>query len=151
MIRPMKLAALSAIILVMAAAPAAAEPTIDEAVTEAQRVLDDPRNGEVVSSIMDTLTDAFLNLPAGEIEAATEGRVATAQEKKLTIRDIARRDDPQFETKLKGRLAQSGPAIRQSMKSLAASLPALAKSFEDAGKAIERMKANMPDPNYPKR
>jgi len=142
---------LAAVPLLCAAPAAAAEPTIDEAVNQAQRVLDDPRNGEVVTSIMDTLTDAFLNLPVGDIQAASEGRVATPEEKRLTVRDIARRDDPQFEARLKSQLAQSGPALRQSMHSLSAALPALAKSFEDAGKAIERMKANMPDPTYPKR
>ena len=79
---PMKLTITTFVALVplLAATPALAEPTIDEAVTQAQRVLDDPRNEQVVSSIMDSLTDAFLNLPAGEIEAASQGRVATAQE-----------------------------------------------------------------------
>ena len=144
-------AVIAAIPLLVATPAAAAEPTIREALSQAQSVLDDPRNEKVMNSIMNVLTDALLDLPVGEIEAATQGRAATPAEKKLTVRDVARRDDPEFEAKLKGRLAQSGPAIRQSMKSLAASLPALAKSFEDAGKAIERMKANMPDPTYPKR
>jgi hypothetical protein len=142
---------IAAVPLLCAAPASAADPAIDDAVAQAQRVLDDPRNEQVVTSIMDTMTDALLNLPVGEIEAATQGRVASPEEKRLTVRDIARRDDPQFEAKLKSRLAQSGPALRQSMRSLSAALPALAKSFEDAGKAIERMHANMPDPTYPKR
>lgn len=118
---------------------------------EVGRVLDDPRTEQKLAGMIDAMTDAFLNLPVGEIEAAANGRTATAGEKRLTVRDFGRRDDPQFENKLRGRIGQSLPALRQGMKSLSAALPALVRSVEDASSAIERATANLPDPTYPKR
>ncbi|MEO6433520.1 MAG: hypothetical protein ABIO29_06050 [Sphingomicrobium sp.] len=147
----MRCALLILAIAVVAAAPAAAEPTISESIADAQRMLDDPRNEKLFSSVMSALSDALLDMPVGEIKAATEGRVATAEEKRLTVRDIARREDPAFEAKMRDGVAKSAPALRQSMKALSASLPALAKSAEALGRSIERLGANLPDPTYPKR
>lgn len=140
--------ALLAVPLLAAAPPPAAG---GDAIASVQQALDDPRTEARFGQIVQALSDAVLNLRVGEIQAAAEGRPATAAERKLTVRDVARRDDPQFESKLKRQLAQSVPALRQSMRALSASLPAIAKSFEDAGAAIERATTNLPDPTYPKR
>lgn len=143
--------------LVLADSPAAAAPpapplpTVDQAVAQAQQALDDPRTEQAMSGTIESLTGAFLNLPVGELQAAAEGRTATAAEKRLTVRDVARRDDPNFEANLRQQIAESGPAIRRGMKSLSTALPALVKSFKEAGAAIERATANLPDPTYPKR
>ena len=143
---------LSAAPLLAAAAPAFAQPAAQEDVgSEIQRVLDDPRTGQTMSKSIDAMTDALLNLPVGELKAVADGRPVTPADKKLTVRDFARRDDPQFEAKLRGQLAEALPKVRQSMKVLAASLPALVKSFEEAGAAIERATANLPSPTYPRR
>ena len=133
------------------ATPAAAEPTIGETIADAQRMLDDPRNEQLIKSIGPALADALLAMPVGDLKAAVEGRAATPQEKQLTVRDIARREDPNFEVKVREGLAKSGPAFRQSMKALSASLPALMKSAEELGRSVERLGANIPDPTYPKR
>ena len=37
------------------------------------------------------------------------------------------------------------------MKALNVALPAMMKALDDAGRAIDRAAANMPDPTYPKR
>ena len=143
---------LSAAPLLAAAAPALAQPAPQEDVSsEIQRVLDDPRTDQTMSQSLDAMTDALLNLPVGELKAIVDGRRVTDADKRLTVRDLARRDDPQFEAKLRGQLATTLPKVRQSMKSLAASLPALVKSFEEAGAAIERATANLPSPTYPRR
>lgn len=140
-------------LLMAAAAPPAPEPSAADAVGEIQRALDDPRTEQKFSAMARSLTDALLNLPVGELAAAAaaDGRTPTAADRKLTVRDIARRDDPGFEEKLRGQVDGSGPAIRKSMKSLSAALPALVKSFKEAGAAIERATANLPDPSYPRR
>lgn len=141
----------AAIAISALAAPAAAEPSLDEAVAEAQRLLDDPRHAETLQSMIDALSGAMLDVKVGEIQAAAQGRAATPAEKNLTVRDVAGKGDPQFEAKLKQKMAQSAPALRQSMRALSASLPALAKSVEQLGKSMERLGANLPDPTYPKR
>ena len=138
--------------LVIAAAPV---PTADtataQAVSEVQRALDDPATGQKMTATAQALSDALLDLPVGEVEAALNGRTASPADKHVTVRDLARRDDPNFEANLRRQVAESGPAIRRGMKSLSAALPALIRSFHDAGAAIERATANLPDPSYPRR
>ena len=143
---------LAAAPLLAAAAPALAQPAPPEDVAgEIQRVLDDPRTEQTMSASIDALTDALLNLPVGELKAIADGRTPTVADKRLTVRDLARRDNPQFEAKLRGQLADTLPKVRQGMKSLTSALPALVKSFEEAGAAIERATANLPSPTYPRR
>jgi hypothetical protein len=128
------------------AAPAPARPQ-----AEVQRALNDPAMADRLANMMQALSKAFLNLPVGEVQAAVEGRAPTAAEKKLTVRDLGRRDDPNFERNLERQVARSGPMIRQSMKVLSDSIPAMMKSLEDVQESIERAAANMPDPTYPRR
>jgi len=67
------------------------------------------------------------------------------------VRELGRRDDPNFERNLQRRMADAKPMIEASQKALAEALPAMIKSMEEAGKALERAAANMPDPTYPRR
>ena len=149
--RDMVLVTGAAMLALSAPAAAAPEPSVGDAIKDAQRILDDPRNERLMKSLMSAVSDSLLAMPVGEVKAAAEGRSATTEEKRLTVRDLARRDDPQFETKLRDGLAKSGPALKQSMKALSASLPALAKSVEELSRSMERLGANLPDPTYPKR
>lgn len=140
--------------LVIAAAPVpTADTSTAQAVSEVQRALDDPATGQMMTATAtaQALSDALLDLPVGEVEAALNGRMASPADKHVTVRDLARRDDPNFEANLRRQVAESGPAIRRGMKSLSAALPALIRSFHDAGAAIERATANLPDPSYPRR
>ena len=43
---------------------------------------------------LQALSKALLDLPVGEVEAAIEGREPTAAERKLTVRELERRNDP---------------------------------------------------------
>jgi hypothetical protein len=141
--------------LALCAGPALAQaprpaPPVPPAV-EMQQRLNDPAMADRLTKMMQALSKAFLDLPVGEVQAAVEGRAPTAAEKKLTVRDLGRRDDPNFERNLQRQVAQSGPMIRQSMKALSDAIPAMLKGLEDVQESIERAAANMPDPTYPKR
>ena len=113
--------------------------------------LTDPAMADHLARTMDGLTDALLDLKVGELQAAAEGRKATAAERRLTIRDIERRKDPDFDRKLRRQVSEARPRIAQGMKALSDALPAVMKALDDAGRAIDRAAANMPDPTYPKR
>lgn len=113
--------------------------------------LTDPRTAEKLDRTMQAMTNALLDLPVGEIRAAIEGRKPTAADKRLTVRDLGRRDDPNFERNLRRQVAEAGPKIAQSMNALSDAMPAIAKALDDAGRAIDRAAANLPDPTYPKR
>ena len=141
-------ASLTALPLLMVAAPVAAQSAPPGPPPQAvQRALNDPAMVDKLSNAMEALSDAFMNLPVGEVQAAVEGRRATPQEKRLTVRDVARRDHVDVQRQI----AEAKPMIRQSLKALSQTLPAMMKSVEDAREALDRAAANMPDPTYPRR
>jgi len=126
----------------MIATPAAAQ-TRQQPVQNIQRALNDPAMADRLTNVMQSLGNAMLDLPIGEIQAAAEGRTPTVADKRRRVRDV--------EPDLQQRVAQTGPIIRQSMKALGEALPAVVQSLEQAQRSLERAAANMPDPTYPKR
>ena len=133
------------------ATPAAASPKDEPEFGEVMRTLNDPRMADQFATMAQALSKALLNMPVGEIQAAIEGRPATAADKRLTVRDIGRADDPNFEKNLERQIAAAKPAIQSSMKAMASALPAMTKAMEGAAEAMERAMTNMPSPTYPKR
>ena len=137
---------LTALALLGAAAPVAAQTPAPSPPQEVERALD-PAMADRLTNAMEALSDALMNLPVGEVQAAVEGRAPTAQERKLTVRDVARRDH----VDVRRQIAETKPMIRQSMKALSTALPAMMKSLDDMQQALDRAAANMPDPTYPRR
>jgi hypothetical protein len=113
--------------------------------------LTDPRVADRLANAVQAVSKALLDLPVGEVQAAVEGREPTPADKKLTVRDLGRRDDPNFDRDFRRQIAQARPVIEHGMKALNTALPAVMKALDDAGRAIDRAAANMPDPTYPKR
>ena len=138
------------ILLTASPALAQAAPTPPET-AQIERALNDPAMADRLTNAMQVMSKAFLDLPAGEVQAALEGRRATPAEKRMTVRDMARRDDPNFDRNFQRHIAQSGPMIRQSMRAMSQALPAMMQGLTQAQHALERAAANMPDPTYPKR
>ncbi len=128
----------------LAQAPAAPAPQVPPQLT-------DPAMADRIADTMQTLSKSFLDMPVGELQAAVEGRKPTPADKKLTVRDLGRRDDPNFERNLRLQMAQAKPMIQQSMKALADALPSMMQGLKQAQQSLERAAANMPDPTYPKR
>ena len=127
-------------------APATAAP---ETIT-IPRELTDPAMADRLARMMQAMSKAFLEIPVGEIEAAAEGRPATRADRRRTVRQIGRAEDPDFERDLQRQIANSKPMIEASMKALAAALPAMMKGLSEAGRELEKATANLPSPNYPK-
>jgi hypothetical protein len=113
--------------------------------------LTDPATVERLTLTMQALSRALLDVRIGGIEAALEGRDATLREKHMTVGDLARRNDPDFDRHLQQRMANVGPQIQRSVKAINRALPEMMKSVEDAQRSLDRAIANMPDPTYPKR
>jgi hypothetical protein len=133
--------------LLICGTPALAQP----AATEVPPQIADPALTEKLANTAQALSRAVLDLPVGEIQAAVEGREPTAADKRLTVRDLARRDDPAFELKLREQIAEAKPRIEQSMKVVADAWPSVVQGLKQAQRSLERAAANMPDPTYPKR
>ena len=139
--------------LALIAAPALAQQPAAAATEQVQipPELADPKMADRLADMMQVLSKALLELPAGEIKAAAEGREPTEHDKGVTVRDLGRRDDPNFERNLERQIAEAKPMIRQSMKALVEALPAMMKGLSEASQSLERATANMPRPDYPKR
>ena len=113
--------------------------------------LTDPATAQKLSNVMQVLSSAVLDLRVGEMQAAIEGRQATPAERNVTVRDMARRDDPDFDRHFQQKMANVGPMMQQSMKALNQAIPPMMEGLGQARQALERAIANLPDPNYPKR
>jgi len=130
--------------LLMIATPAAAQSR-PQPVQDIQRALNDPAMAERMTNVMQSLSNAMLDLPVGEVQAAVEGRTPTVADKRRTIRDL----EPDLDVRRK--ISQARPMIQQSMKALGEALPGIVQSLQQAQRSLERAAANMPDPTYPKR
>ena len=133
--------------LLLAAAPAMAQPVPPQLPPE----LTDPRTAQKLTNAMQALSRAFLDVRVGEVTAALEGRPATPSERRMTVRDMARRDDPDFDRRMEQQISNVGPTMQRSMNALNQALPAVMQSLTDAQKSIERAVANIPNPTYPRR
>jgi hypothetical protein len=136
--------------LLLCAAPAVAQ-TAPAPALQVPPQLNDPATADRLARAMQALSKAFLNLPAGEVEAALEGRQPTAKEKKMTVRDMGRADNPDFDRDMQQQMANARPMIEQSMKALSSALPAMMQGMGQMQQSLERAISNMPDPTYPKR
>ena len=130
------------------ATPALAEPRKS---IQLPKELTDPATADKLAKAMNGLTKTLLDLKVGEVQAAVEGRKPTRAERNLTVRDLGRRDDPDFDRNVRRQIAETGPKIAQGMKALSDALPTIMKALDDASRAVDRAAANMPDPTYPKR
>ena len=113
--------------------------------------LADPATADRVANSIDALSDALLDLPIGKLKAAMEGRPVAPGEGRMTIRDIERRKDPNFERNFRSQVAEARPMMRHGIQAVNDALPAVVGGLEQAGRALERAMSNMPDPTYPKR
>ena len=144
--------------LALAASPALAQtspapapsPLAPQTIT-VPPALTDPAMAEKLPRMMQAMSKAFLELPVGEIEAAAEGRPATRADRRRTLRQLGRAEDPNFERNLQRDIANAKPMIEASMKAMANALPAMMKGLSEAGRELEKATANLPSPNYPKR
>jgi hypothetical protein len=111
----------------------------------------DPATAGRLADAMESLSKALLDVKVGGVQAALEGRKATPAERNLTVRDLARRDDPDVDRHLQQRIADAKPMIEQTVRAMNEALPEIDRSLAEARQSLERAIANLPDPNYPRR
>ena len=135
--------------LSLCAAPALAQaaPPASPNAIELPPQLATPATADRVADTMQALSQAFLDLPVGQLQAAIEGRKPTSADRHRTVGS---------ETGLKAhdlqqRIAAAKPQIEQSIKALNEALPEVTANLQQAQRAVARAIANMPDPNYPRR
>jgi hypothetical protein len=67
------------------------------------------------------------------------------------VRELGRKDDPNFERNFQRDLAESGVMTQAGIKAFVAALPAMMKGLTEAGRELEKATSNLPSPTYPKR
>jgi hypothetical protein len=132
--------------ILLCSSPALAQPA-----PQLPPELTDPATADRLANAVQGLSQALLDMRVGEVRAALEGRQASPAEKRMTVRDMARQDDPDFDRHVQQNVANVRPMVRQSMNALNQALPAMMQGLAQAQQAIERAVANMPDPTYPRR
>ena len=132
--------------LLLCASPALAQPA-----PQLPPELTDPATADRLADAVQGLSQALLDLRVGEVRAALEGRQASPAERRMTVRDMARQDDPRFDRHIQQDVANVRPMVRQSLHAVNQALPEMMQGLAQAQQAIERAVANMPDPTYPRR
>jgi len=136
--------------LLLCATPAFAQDS-PAAATELPTELIDPAAAMKLARTMQALSTALLNIRVGDMHAALEGREATPEERNLTVGDIVRRKDPNFDRDVQREVVTMGPKIQRSMQALNRALPEVMRDIDDAKRSLDRAVSNLPDPNYPRR
>jgi hypothetical protein len=113
--------------------------------------LTDPATAQRLAGTMQAVSNALLDVRVGRMRAALEGREASPQERNLTVRDLARRKDPDFDRHFQQQVGSVGPKIQRTMRAVNEELPAVMQDLAQAQRSLERAVANMPDPTYPRR
>jgi hypothetical protein len=139
-------ATLFALPLLLMASSAAAETPSPETI-QLPPELTDPQWADRLTDAMAAMSKAFLDMPIGEVEAAVQGRQATAADRRRTIRSETKMSEREFRQQIEA----ARPAMQAGMKALAAALPAMMEGLSKAQAELDRAAANVPRPDYPKR
>jgi hypothetical protein len=110
-----------------------------------------PETVDRLADSMQSLSQALLDLKIGGVQAALEGRKASPAERNLTVRDLGRRNDPNFDRNIQQQIAEAKPKLEQGVRALNEALPEITQNLQNAQRSIERAISNLPDPNYPRR
>src|SRR5947208_2965059 len=132
--------------LLLTAAPAAAQ----SARIEVPPVAVDPATVAQLATAAQAMSDALLDLHVGTLKAALDGRDPTRAERRMTVRDLAREKDPNFDRDLNRKIAAAGPELARSVAAVNRALPALQQAIDEAQASLDRVTANLPDPTYPR-
>jgi ABC-type transporter Mla subunit MlaD len=132
-------------------APASAQAAAPAAPLQPQEIRISPESADRVADAMQSLSKAILDLKIGGIQAALEGRQPTPADRHLTVRDLARRNNPNLDRDIERQIASARPTMEQGIRALNQTLPEVAQDLQRAQQSIERAISNLPDPNYPRR
>ena len=139
-------ATLLALPLLLIASPVMAETPAPNTV-QLPPELTDPQWADRLTDAVTAMSKAFLDMPIGEVEAAVQGREATAADKRRTVRS----ETKMSEREIRQQVEAARPAMQAAMRALSAALPAMMEGLSKAQAELDRAAANVPRPDYPKR
>ncbi len=138
---------LLAISLGLMPASAFAQPGPDE---DLRRSLPAPAEVEAMTGALDRMVGALLNVDVRPIVQAVDPAHPALRRGERTLRDMAERDDPYFEERMRGTLHGVSGQMNRVMDAVVAVTPVLRQSLEQIERSVEDAVAN-PPPRAPLR
>jgi hypothetical protein len=120
----------------LAAAPVQAQPPIDEDEDRAEVALD-PRELQAMTGVMDRLVGAVMDLPIGGIVAAVDPLGRGEYRRDDTVRDMAERDDPYVEERLRDGIRGTSRSIGVMSHAIARMMPVLERSLREMEHSLQ--------------
>ncbi len=113
------------------------EPVYEEELDEAAPVRVDPRQLQAMGGVMDRLVGAVMDLPIGGIVAAVDPLGRGEYRRGDTVRDMATRDDPYAEERLRSGIRGATRSVGVMSGALARMLPVLERSLREMEHSFE--------------
>jgi hypothetical protein len=142
----MRLYLIAAPLLLSASAAFAAPPQSEQPI-EIPPQMTDPNFIDRLMDMSDALSKAFLDLKVGDVEAAAEGRQATAADHNRTVGQVVRLSPQELER----HMAEARPKVAAATQALARELPKISRSLADVASALQRAADTIPQPYDPNR
>lgn len=119
-------------------APAAAQPYPDEMDDEIVRDLPPPERIDEMGAAMDRMVGALMDIPVGGIAQAMEpDRRLSEAERRRTVRDMATRDDPYAEERMRGSIGAMTSGMGVMMEQVAVLAPVMRRSLAEMARSME--------------
>ena len=129
----------------LTAAPAVAQPS-EPADEEIVRSIPSPEALEETGVVIDRALGAILDVNVGGVaEAIDPERARDPHAREETLGDIARRDDPYFEERLRGSIGAVTANMGDMMARIAVLTPVLRRSLEDFERKVADATRDLPD------
>lgn len=118
----------------------AAEAVRDGQVADARDAVPviDQREVAEMAQTMDRLVSAVMDLPVGGIVAAIDPEGRRGHRRDETVRDMATRDDPDAEARIRGGIHASTAGIGAMTHALAQMMPVFRRSMEEMERHMDR-------------
>ena len=97
----------------------------------------DPREAAEMAQNMDRLVGAVMNLPIGGIVAAVNPEAALEYGPNATVRDMATRDDPDAEARIRGGIRASAAGAGAMSQALAQIMPVLERTMQQVERDMD--------------
>jgi hypothetical protein len=138
------LAGVTAAVLALTAPASAQRVFTPEAEEDLVRAIPPAAEVEAVGETMDRVLGAVLDMPIGPLVDAIDAADPEARRDRRrtprdeTVRDMASRDDPHFEERLRDSLARNSANMGRAMEQIAIAAPALRRALGEVERSVER-------------
>ena len=112
-------------------------PSVDPRDEEIRRNMPSQAEMKEMGEIAARGMEAMMDVPIGPLREAVEGRKLSPRERKETLGDHARRDDPQFKERMRDQIGLATVALGALAEQMTVMGPVLRRTLEDVTRRME--------------